>query len=133
MRVKTITYNEFFKNVDKVYRYESAALIVDSIRLYEDVIHTRWTVVNTNDNYWFLVNLLNIVLKEHDFYKKISKEGKSLSLDYLKCVISEFQDAIYKEFTTIKAINSVHVVRDTLRMTHTMLLAIRKLDNKGQK
>ena len=121
--MKPVSYYEFFQTAQLV-KLESTKQVVDSIFQYQRLVDYRMQLQTGNDNYWFLANLLDLVLSDNKLYKKVLFESKSLNASYLHQVVTDFRDNVVKEYNTPAKIHASHVVRDTIKVCNVWLKAL---------
>ena len=123
----TIKYKEYFLQA-KVQKYESTRHVVDSLLRYDRLLNYRFYVTKGNNvHYWFLLNQLDMILRELNFYKYLSNNGRELAASYLYKVLSDFRRSITIEYPAKSA--KPWIVKDTLQVIKVWMKALSNIMN----
>ena len=118
--MKPVKYFEFFQEAYK-HDYQSAAQVADSIFRYQTlIIYRMQTSKVNNDNYWYMVNALDLTWLDCNFDKESNPE-------YILKVINQFRAAIMIEYNSPELRRSCIIVRDTLKVIDVWTIALKKL------
>ena len=120
------SYYKFFKEAISK-NYESTADVVDSLLQFEKLVNYRFKVTKGNDNYWFISNLLDLILRDMNFYKMVVTQRKKVSKVYLLDILNQFKDSILSEYTTQAEKMSARIVCDTLKFLNKLISALNEL------
>lgn len=122
-----IRYKDYFSQA-KLQEYVSTRHVVDSLLRYERLLNYRFYVTKGNNvHYWFLLNLVDVTLRDSNFYKYLFNDGRELEATYLYNVLSDFRRSITIEYPAKSA--KPWIVKDTLQVVKVWMKALSNIRN----